>query len=250
MKHYLVFAGTTEGRTLIEHMITNEKIQVTACTATEYGKIMLPACDRLTVLSERLDENQMVALMEREPFTAVVDTTHPYAVIVSQNIKAATDRAGLDYFRVVRPTTETDDDENIVYVDSMVEAVDYLKGTTGNILSTTGSKDLPTLCQLPNFRERVYARILSNPEMVATTFALGFQGKHLICMQGPFSEALNTAMIEQFDISYVLTKSSGKAGGFQEKVNSAKATNSTLVVIGRPSEEVGMSLEEAIAHLC
>ncbi len=40
--------------------------------------------------------------------------------------------------------------------------------------------------------------------------SLGFVGKHLICMQGPFSRELNTAMLRQFEAAYLVTKDSGK----------------------------------------
>ena len=50
-KHYLIFAGTTEGRMLIEQLLTSPNIQITACTATEYGKVLLPSSDRLTISS-------------------------------------------------------------------------------------------------------------------------------------------------------------------------------------------------------
>ena len=182
--------------------------------------------------------------MQSCPFDSVYDTTHPYAVLVSQNILAASKEANLPYFRIIRPEEELEDDGNLVYVNSMEDAVSYFSGTTGNILSTTGSKELAALCKLPDYQNRVYARILSNPEMVSSSFKLGFQGKHLICMQGPFSEELNTALIHQFDISYVLTKNSGKLGGFLEKVNSARKTDTTLVVIGRPTKEEGYTLNE------
>ena len=85
--------------------------------------------------------------------------------------------------------------------------------------------------------------------MVKQCFDMGFTGKHLICMQGPFSEELNTALIHQFNIKYTLTKDSGKLGGFIEKVNSAKNTNTILVVIGRPKVEQGFSYDEVIKML-
>lgn len=250
MKHYLIFAGTTEGRELVEFLISKKDVEITACTATEYGKILLPCASNLTVLSKRLEFEDMVALMQDTCFDGVYDTTHPYAVLVSKNILAAAREANVPYFRIVRPEEELEEDGRIVYVNSMEDAVSYLSDTTGNILSTTGSKELPALCRLPDYRERVYARILSNPEMVSSSFQLGFQGKHLICMQGPFSEELNTALIHQFHISYVLTKNSGKLGGFLEKVNSARQTDTTLVVIGRPTKEEGYTLEEIKKMLC
>lgn len=246
MKHFLIFAGTTEGRELTEFFLTKD-VLLTVCIATEYGKILLPEHPSLTVVSKRLDTDAMYGLMEHGMFDGVFDCTHPYAVIVSENIKLAAHKAGLSYYRILRPKEELEDEKNVVYVGSMEEAADYLAGTKGNILTTTGSKELRKLLVLPDYKERVYARILSNPEMVRDSFELGFQGKHLICMQGPFSEELNTAMIHQFGISYVLTKNSGKIGGFIEKVNSARNTDTVLVVIGRPTEETdGYLLEEIV----
>ncbi|SES63637.1 precorrin-6A reductase [[Clostridium] polysaccharolyticum] len=246
MKHYLVFAGTTEGRLLTEHFIKQKDIKVTACTATEYGGILMPTAPNLTVISKRLNEEEMFELMEANVFDLVYDTTHPYAVIVSENIKAAAYKANVPYHRVLRPQEDIESKGKIITAGSIQEAVAYLKNTTGNILCTTGSKEIAALCELPDFQERVYARILPNPQMVADTFHLGFQGQHLICMQGPFSEELNTALIHQFQIQYLLTKNSGRLGGLIEKINSAANAGITLVMIGRPVIEEGERLEDII----
>mgnify|MGYP002319999806 FL=1 len=248
-KHYLIFAGTTEGRMLIEQLLTSPNIQITACTATEYGKVLLPSSDRLTISSKRLDEQQMISLMQNNNFNAVIDTTHPYAVIVSENIKKSADITGIPYIRLLRPKQMINDLENVKFVSSIEEAISYLSSTTENILSTIGSKELAKLCEISDYKERIFARILPLPDMVKQCFDMGFTGKHLICMQGPFSEELNTALIHQFNIKYTLTKDSGKLGGFIEKVNSAKNTNTILVVIGRPKVEQGFSYDEVIKML-
>ena len=41
MKQILIFAGTTEGRQLIERLC-QYRIQIHVCVATEYGKEVLP----------------------------------------------------------------------------------------------------------------------------------------------------------------------------------------------------------------
>ena len=66
------------------------------------------------------------------------------------------------------------------------------------MLLTTGSKELKAFTALPDFEKRLYARVLSTPEVATMAASLGFVGKHLICMQGPFSKELNTAMLKQF----------------------------------------------------
>lgn len=140
---------------LSEFFIQRDFVKITVCTATEYGKILLPTHRNMTVLSKRLDENEMQKLMEDGGFDAVFDTTHPYAVIVSENIKTAAEKANLPYYRVVRPSEDFEKTDHIVFVSSTDEAVDFLENTTGNILCTTGSKELAKLCKLTDYRERV-----------------------------------------------------------------------------------------------
>ena len=254
MENYLIFAGTTEGRELTQfllNMINEEHLQMhlTVCIATDYGRLMLPEHKALTVLASRLNEQEMEKLMSRNAFDCILDATHPYAVLVSENIRNAAAAENIPYIRVIRPdSTPIDTDSNIVFVHTMQEAVSYLSGTKGNILVTTGSKELPLLRELPGYEERVYARILPNPQIVSDSYEMGFKGQHLICMQGPFTEELITALIHQFHISYVLTKNSGANGGFAEKIKSAEQTNTTLVVIGRPAEQTkGYLLEDVCA---
>lgn len=276
-KKLLIFAGTTEGRQLIEYLINYTDILITACTATEYGKILLPVSEHLSIISRRLDENAIYELICTNSFDAVIDTTHPYAVLVTENIKNAAKKAHLNYIRLVRPTenisnidktgninelcetyatdstnktytiNETDKKiNNIINAASVKDAIEYLKKTTGNILSTTGSKELSEFCRLDNYKERVYARILPNPDMVRVCYDAGFTGRHLICMQGPFSEEMNIAIINQYNIKYTVTKNSGRQGGFMEKVNSAMATDTKLIIIGRPVIEEGLTYEQVI----
>lgn len=247
----MIFAGTTEGRELTQFLLEridteHRQMHLTVCIATEYGRLMLPEHAALTVLASRLDEQEMEQLMCRNSYDCVLDATHPYAVLVSENIRNAAAARRLPYVRILRPdNAPTQPDSHMVFVQDMEHAIAYLSGTSGNILVTTGSKELPLLKALPDYEERVYARILPNPQMVADSFALGFKGQHLICMQGPFSAELNTALIHQFAIRYLLTKNSGANGGFREKIKSVEQTDTTLVVIGRPTEHTkGYLLEE------
>ncbi len=137
----------------------------------------------------------------------------------------------------------------VVCVSSIEEAVEFLAKTEGNILVTTGSKELRKFTALPDYAARVYARVLSTPEVAAACAQMGFAGKHLICMQGPFTEELNTAMLRQFQAKWLVTKESGQAGGFEEKILAARRAGASVVLIGRPTEEKGDSLAEVKARL-
>lgn len=242
----LIFAGTTEGRELAE-FFRRHQISCHVCVATEYGGQLLEADAFVKVHAGRLNSDEMLELMKKEEISLVIDATHPYAVEVSENVKKACERAGTEYLRLFRGSLNLDSET--ICVDSVDQAVDFLKKVTGNILVTTGSKELHKYTAIPDYQERVFARVLSTPEVAASCAKLGFTGKNLICMQGPFSEELNIAMLKQFQASYLVTKDTGKNGGFAEKIRAAKAAGAKVVLIGRPVAEEGMSLEEVKAFL-
>ena len=83
--------------------------------------------------------------------------------------------------------------------------------------------------------------MLSLPSVIDTCRDLGFEGKNLIAMQGPFSEEMNRAMLRQYDCRYLVTKDSGKAGGFPEKIQAAISCGAVPVIIGRPFGDTGIS---------
>ncbi len=247
MRPVIIFAGTTEGRLLAEEL-SGRAIRVTACVATEYGEALLRENEYLSVHRGRMDEPQIEAFLEEQQALTVVDATHPYAVEVSKNVSEACRRTGREYIRLLREIDQSAESEAIV-VDSVEAAVEYLKETEGNILATTGSKELAKYTAIPGYEKRVYARVLSTADAVAACRELGFQGRNLICMQGPFSEELNTAMLREFDCKYLVTKETGKEGGFQEKVRAAKRAGARLVLVGRPSEQGGCSYAETLRRL-
>ena len=119
-----------------------------------------------------------------------------------------------------------------LYHEDMQQAVSYLQSTEGNVLATTGSKQVDELCKLEDFARRVYLRILPSEEMKAKCLALGFLPEHIICAQGPFSRKSNECILREYDIKYLLTKQSGKTGGYPEKAEAAHNCGVELVVLG------------------
>ena len=245
----ILFAGTTEGRELAEFL---DKRQVPAwvCVATEYGEELLPKSEFLQVSHIRLDEQQMQEFFKEHGAELVLDATHPYAVQVTENIKNACEKNGISYVRVLRGNEGSGEVSDCIYTDTTEEAAAFLEKTEGNILVTTGSKEAAKYTAISDYQRRVFLRILSVPQAVEQCAELGFEGRNLICMQGPFSVELNRAMIKQYDCRYLVTKMSGNTGGFLEKVQAAKDCGCKLVVIGRPAKEDGISVKEAKRLLC
>ena len=233
----LLFGGTAEGRELAGWLL-DRHIPALVCVATEYGETLLPPGVEAHV--GRLDREGMEQLMASRPFTHVVDATHPYAVEVTANIQAAAEAAGLPRLRLVRVS---DGEDGCLRARTMAEAAELLEGLPGNILLTTGSKELSAFAK-PGLVERCCPRVLPMADSLNRCLELGFPPKHIICMQGPFSKELNVALLRQYNAKILVTKDTGGYGGFREKAEAAHEAGAVLLVVERPSREAGYTLEE------
>lgn len=242
-----VFAGTTEGRELVE-FLSSQPVDVTACVATEYGETLLPTADNLTISARRLPVAEITQMLSKTTYDLVIDATHPYAASITESISTACHATGTEYLRLLRSASELSDD--VVYVSDMEAAVEFLNGTEGNILLTTGSKELAIFVKLTGLEDRVYARVLPMDASLDACRAVGLKASHIIAMQGPFSEEMNLAMLHAISASWLVTKDGGEPGGFDAKVSAARKANTRLVVIGRPVQKAGVSFSEAIELLC
>jgi len=246
MNEVCVFAGTTEGRKLTE-LLCSHGVAVYGCAATEYGGTLLKPHENLTVSTKRLTEAQMAELFATRHFSYVVDATHPYAPIVTENIRTACGFAGIPYLRLLRETDTIPEDA--LFVENTAQAVKALEALPGNILLTTGSKELPAYASLPDFPQRVYARVLPVESSLAVCRECGLSPSHVLAIQGPFSLDMNTAMLKAVDAKVLVTKESGITGGFPEKAEAARQAGARLLVIGRPPQVEGMSFEAMASYL-
>ena len=246
MKHVLwLVAGTTEGRKLATALAAFPDMEIYVSVATAYGAALLPQLPQVKILQQRMDAGAMRKFLQEQKPELVLDATHPYATVVTQTLQQACQQEQVEYQRIVRPQGQY---AHCIMVDSFAEAVEVLSQTTGTIFLTTGSKNLPDFTHLPDFSKRVVVRILPMPESLEKALDLGYERSRIICMQGPFSEAVNTAMFAQFETRYVVTKDSGATGGFPEKEAAARKTGAKLVVIAR-SPEQGSSYQEVLQKL-
>ena len=247
MSKICIFGGTTEGRKLAE-FLSGQPCDVMVCVATDYGQTLLPESEHVSVSARRLPVGEIVSLLTEHRFDLVIDATHPYAQSITKSIARACRETGTPRWRLLRGASGVSPEHT--YVETVSDAAAFLSGTEGNILLTTGSKELAGFSQLPGFSERVWARVLPLQSSLDACAQAGLPASHIFAMQGPFSEAMNTAMLRTIGAQYLVTKDGGAPGGFEEKESAAKSAGARLVVIGRPPEEEGLSLSKTISALC
>lgn len=243
MKAVLIFAGTSEGRELASFLSRN-RIESCVSVATEYGETLLPKAENTTVVTGYKNQQEIRFFLSEHGFSCVVDATHPYAVKATQHIKAACESSGVPYYRLLREDEYgRAGSDRAVCVASVREAAEYLKDKEGNVMITTGSKELAPYMELSD-PSRLYFRVLPTASSLELCTAQNISPKNVIAMQGPFGRELNAALIRQFHCRYLVTKSSGQAGGFEEKIQACEDTGAVPVVIKRPEETEGYTANE------
>jgi precorrin-6x reductase len=239
MTEIVLFGGTSEGREICG-LLGKKRVETLACVATEYGEALLDAFDTLRIHAGRLDKAAMMSLLEAERPRLVIDATHPYADAASGNIRAACEGTGVKYLRLLR---EALDSGGCVTFPRVEELIGWLNERGGTVFSTFGAKEAAALTAVKNYKERVWLRILPDAAGLSACLAEGFPAQHIIGMQGPFSKELNAAMFCEAGADILLTKESGAAGGYPEKLAAARECGMTVAVLSRPQAENGLTLE-------
>ncbi len=251
-RRILIFSGTTEGNRIAQ-ALCELPVKVYVSVATEYGKVCAKEWSEAEVVSGRMDTGEIEKFLRDHQIEMVIDATHPFARVVTENVRNVCLAMKTTYIRCVRDVEELEKtdrlkEEQEVWVENIEQAVTYLEQTTGNVLLTTGGKELHKYTKLSRYQERCYARVLSTEKSIKDAITCGFEGKHLIAMQGPFSKEMNIALLHYAAANYLVTKESGKAGGFEEKLEAAKEAGAKIVVIRRPTEN-GYSVDETIKEV-
>lgn len=258
-----VFSGTTEGRILSEALSKN-KIEHYVCVVSDYARQIMKMSEYVRVNIGRLDKEELAYFIDNKNIDVVVDATHPYAKEITAALSELCTAKAIKYIRYTRKIGSTgicgynvgkhtdsrslddkniDSDNNIQYYSDLSQLKAALENTSGNIMLTTGSKNLKEFCETTSIRERIYARVIPSIESLQICADAGLCGKQIVALQGPFDVELNEALIKQYDIKHLVTKDGGKAGGFEEKLIAAQEMGIAAYVLTCPIE--GNSAENA-----
>lgn len=137
-----VFAGTTEGRVLASRL-AGSQVAADVFVATEYGKEEIPKAENLQVHDGRVDEIQMEKLFQEKKYDLILDATHPFAVVVTANIREAAEKTGTPLLRILRDKISDASDCRIITVENIQSAVDFLKTTEGRYSSRREVRSSP-----------------------------------------------------------------------------------------------------------
>lgn len=225
-----ILGGTTEVNKLLDSLGDDDHI---ITVATESGA---ESTHSKHVHVGRLTKAQMLDFAKGNKVDKIVDLTHPYATIVTDQARDVARELGIPYYRYIRPEIHM---ENGYTVGSVDECCKLLKKLNqGPVLFTTGSKNIKDFEPIRGDNQFIY-RILPTLESLQLAFDAGVSYRDLVAMLGPFSLDLNIALFKQYGVRYCVMKESGKEGGQEEKIFACKQANVCPIIIKRQVEEDG-----------
>ncbi|CNH82064.1 cobalt-precorrin-6A reductase [Yersinia bercovieri] len=249
-----LFGGTSDAR-LICQLLDGAGERYSLSVATDAGR-QLAGDIRGEVLVGRMDAAAMADFLTARAVRWVIDASHPYAELLSDNVVAACAQSNVPMTRYQRLSEIDAINHPLLHkVDSLSAACAVAQTLGPRVLLTTGSK------QLAEYQRRltgktVLARVLPTAEVLSQCEALGLGVDNIIALRGPFSAQFNQALYQFCQPDVVITKESGVQGGYQEKVAPCLALNIPCIVVCRPPAvrlgHIGQqvtSLDELTQHL-
>ena len=227
-------AGTTEGVEIIRKLGKIGDIYLIASTVTRQGADLVTSAGADEVIDHALDERAMEGVIRGRRIEVLVDATHPFAADATKNAIKAADACRIKYIRFERPSIDIPENDLIYQVNSFEEAAsEALKLTEGRIFHLAGAMTLQRLTEKID-PHRIVVRVLPSVYSIKKCRELGIPAANIIAMQGTFSKAFNLILMEEYDISLVLTKESGETGGTPSKIEAAMELGIPVVIVIRP----------------
>lgn len=231
-----IIGGTSEGRKIVERIKDLDRYIITI--ATDSGKEFF---NTRNLSIGRMTYEEMVSFGLEHKISLIVDLTHPYAKIVSDNGKKVAKELNIPYIRYVREKIEKSQDA--IYLNSYEECYEYLSQVKGTVFLTTGSKNIKDFEKIKGENRFVY-RILPALESLQICSEYSIPMKDIVAILGPFSKDFNKFMLEEYKADYCVMKDSGSPGGTLEKVQACEELSIKPIIIGREDEEGIYDLKE------
>lgn len=236
--------GTSEGKKLLS-LINKYTEDIFVSTATEYGGELLKEYKYKYINTKPLDKDQLEAMMVNHNIKVLIDASHPYAEVVTKNAIEVCEKQNITYIRYERKSTidKYKDYHKLILVEDYQKLEEKLKSLQGNILNTTGSRNVNKFTSM-NIENRIIHRVLPTIESIDICLKSGATVDNIIAIKGPVDKDLNKAFIEAYDAKIIVMKDSGIQGGTIEKIEAAIELDLWIAVIGRKDKPNGLCFND------
>jgi len=227
---FWIIGGTSES-VMVAQAIAGNNFSCVVTVTTASAVKLYPVLPNLRIRVGQLKEFQIHDFIQQEKIIAIVDASHPYAIAISETVIKVAQSLHLPYLRYERG--ELVPNQNITVLENFQTLLTGNYLTNQRVLLTVGYKILPRF-KIWQSQAVLFARILPSMESLKVALDSGFTSDRLIAIRPTISMDLEKALWQQWNISLVVSKASGQAGGEDLKQKVSQALGIPLIVIARP----------------
>jgi precorrin-6A/cobalt-precorrin-6A reductase len=224
MTRVLILGGTTEARLLAERLAKRTDLEVTLSLAGRTASpiphavpLRIGGFGGATGLADHL-------IVER--IEALIDATHPYANIMSDNAAAAARQAAIPFVALHRPPWKAVSGDRWTEVNDVRAAVDAIGANSRNVFVALGRNELAPFIAAPQHHYLVRSVDPVHPPLPLPHVAY-------VTARGPFSEDKDRALMAAHRIEVVISKNSGGSAAYG-KIAAARALGIEVIMLRRP----------------
>lgn len=251
MPRLWVIGGTQESRYLVQALTQVLKpataisepsgflVSVTTSAACQ----LYPTLSEVNIWVGHLTSASGDDFIRGQEITAILDASHPFATAISRLAIALAQKYQLPYLRYERPAVAascgTDWRDRAgrpgnLYLSQLTDVFTGRYLVQERTLLTLGYRFLEDFTPWQS-AGTLFARILPSEPALTAAFASGFTPARIIALRPPITANLEKALWQQWEITQVVTKASGSAGGEAQKQAIAAELGVRLLRIARPS---------------
>ncbi|XGB40956.1 MAG: cobalt-precorrin-6A reductase [Nodosilinea sp. LVE1205-7] len=228
-----VIGGTGEAVKLAR-ALADLQIPCLVTVTTPAASQAYPCQPGLQVQVGSLALDTLPEFIQEQGIGAILDASHPFAVEITQGAIAAAQQRQIPYWRYERPTPRLAPHPLVQPVADLSQLLRADLLAQQRVLLTLGYRWLSAF-QPWQQQSTLFARILPSPTALAAALAAGFTADRLIALRPPVSVALELALWQHWQITMVITKASGQAGGEVTKQRVCQRLGIPLWIIDRPT---------------
>jgi precorrin-6A/cobalt-precorrin-6A reductase len=224
MPRILILGGTTEARLLGERLARRGDLDVTLSLA---GRTAAPVPHAVPVRVGGFGGATGLAdYLAAERIDALIDATHPYATVISENAAAAARQTGMPFVALHRPAWRAVAGDRWIEVTDTGAAVRAIGEKGRSVFVALGRNELGPFTGAPQHHYLVRSVDPVDPPLPLPHVAY-------ITARGPFSEADDRALMTAHAIEVVIAKNSGGNAAYG-KIAAARALGIEVILVRRP----------------
>jgi len=221
----LILGGTTEARRLAECLAGRPRLAVTLSLA---GRTATPLAYKVPVRIGGFGGVEgLVDYLRGQRVEALIDATHPYAAIISDNAVRAAEAAGVPLLALRRPPWCAVAGDRWLDVADLKAAADALEPAPRRVFLALGRSELAAFVDAPQHHYLVRSVDPVDPPLALphATYVTG---------RGPFAEAEERTLLQTHRIDVIVAKNSGGTAVYG-KIAAARHLGLAVIMVRRPA---------------